>query len=351
MITMEWNRINTAILLTAMLMAGVAYGQPGQAPNVRVDAAAMRTLSSTTLVPGTVVSRNDANLAAEVEGRLVSVLDVGSRVSGGDPVARIEDTVLKLLQAELDAQVSRAEARLRFLEGEERRFAKLAEENLAAAAQLDQTRSDRDVANGDLRVARARLAQNQDQLARTVIRAPFDGVIVERRLMPGEWVTEGSDVVRLVDQEDLEVIARAPLEFYRFVQPGHALDVRAGSLTEPAIVRTVVAVGDENTHQFEFRLDLERGLFPVGQTLRVSVPTSGLQEVLVVHRDALVLRPEGISLFVVDAENQVRQVSVTTGISSGDHIEVRGAIAAGDRVVVRGNERLQPGQTVNVAGS
>ncbi len=115
-----------------------------------------------------------------MEGRLISVADVGTRVQRGEAVARIEDTVLKLQHTELQAQVVRAEARLRFLESEEQRFARLAEENLAAVAQLDQTRSDRDVANGDLQVARARLAQNEDQLARTAIKAPFSGVIVER---------------------------------------------------------------------------------------------------------------------------------------------------------------------------
>lgn len=345
---MKGMRMKSAIAVLALLAVAPAMAQPGAAPNVRVDEASIRSLSSTTLVPGTVVSRNDANLAAEVEGRLLSVLDVGTPVTEGEPVARIEDTVLRLRKRELQAEVKRAGARLRFLENEERRFARLAEDNLAAATQLEQTRSDRDVAAGELAVARARLAQNEDQVARTALRAPFSGVIVERLMMPGERVTEGSDVVRLVDQQDLEVIARAPLEFYRFVQPGQALGVRAADIQTLATVRTVVAVGDENTHQFELRLNLDISLFPIGQTLRVSVPTSDLQEVLVVHRDALVLRPEGITVFVVDANDQAQQVSVTTGIGSGDLIEVRGTVSAGDRVIIRGNERLQPGQTVSV---
>jgi RND family efflux transporter MFP subunit len=348
---MKRIRTKSVITLLSVVVAAPVFAQTAQAPNVRVAPAAVRALSSTTLVPGTVISRNDANLAAEVEGRLLSVADVGTQVTRGESVARIEDTALRLRNQELQAEVARAKARLQFLESEERRFARLAEENLAAMTQLEQTRADRDVAAGELGVAQARLAQNEDQLARTAVEAPFRGTIVERLMMPGERVTEGSDVVRLVDQGDLEVIARAPLEFYRFVQPGQALDVRAGDLQARATVRTVVAVGDEDTHQFELRLDLEAGLFPVGQTLRVGVPTSDTQEVLVVHRDALVLRPEGITLFVVDANNQAQQVSVTTGIGSGELIEVRGAVSAGDRVVVRGNERLQPGQTVTITES
>jgi RND family efflux transporter MFP subunit len=336
-------------LLAGMFFMGLVEAQFGGAPVVRVDTAVIRSMSATTLVAGTVVSRNDANLAAEVEGRLVFVLDVGSFVAEGDPVARIEDTMLRLRHDELVAEVSRVEAGLAFLRNEERRFARLAESNLAAATQLEQTRADRGVAAGDLAVAKARLAQNDEQLSRTVIRAPFEGVIVERLLMPGEHVSEGHDVVRLVDQQHLEVIARAPLEYIRFTEPGQALRVAAGDIAAEAAVRTVVAVGDEDTHQFELRLDIESGLFPVGQTLRVSVPTSDLREVLVVHRDALVLRPESITVFVVEADDSVRQVPVSTGVGSGNLIEVRGDLQPGARVVVRGNERLQAGQQVNVA--
>lgn len=339
-----------AVLLAGALLAQVAGAQFGGAPDVRVDTAAIRPMSSTVTVPGTVVSRNDANLAAEVEGRLLSVLDVGTAVAEGEAVARIEDTMLRLRQDELAAEVSRVEARLEFLRNEERRFARLAENNLAATTQLEQTRADRDVAAGDLAVARARLAQNADQLRRTTVRAPFAGVVVERLLMPGERVTEGSDVVRLVDQQSLEVIARAPLDYFRFTQRGQVLRVAATGIVAEGVVRAVVAVGDENTHQFELRLDIEPGLFPVGQTLKVTVPTSDRREALVVHRDALVLRPESISVFVVGDDATVRQVAVTTGIGSGDFIEVRGTLEPGERVVVRGNERLQPGQKVNVVG-
>jgi RND family efflux transporter MFP subunit len=126
-------------------------------------------------------------------------------------VARVEDETLRLLNQELQAEIRRAEARLEFLANEVRRFATLAETNLASANQLEQARSEQAVAQGDLDVARARLAQNNDQLARTRILAPFDGVVVERMMRPGERVADGGVVVRLVNQERLEVVARAPL--------------------------------------------------------------------------------------------------------------------------------------------
>ena len=347
---------NTLILgavlpLLLLMQSSLVSAQMDAAALVRVAVASMQTLAPSTLVPATVVSRNDAKLSAEVEGRLVMVADVGAEVAAGDILAMIEDVTLRLRQRELQAEIGRAEARLRFLEDELKRFAKLTESNLSAVTQLDQTRSERDVALGDLEVARSRLAQNDDQLARTKITAPFDGIVVERLMTPGERVTEGSKVIRLVDQQNLEVIARAPLEYYPFVQTGQLLDLRAGELTTLGEVRTVVAVGDEQTHQFELRLDLEGSRFPVGQTLRVSIPTADSHKVLTVPRDALVLRPDGHSIFVVDANNQAQQVRVTVGVGQGEQIEVHGAVSPGDRVVIRVNERLRPGQIVNIMDS
>jgi RND family efflux transporter MFP subunit len=317
-------------------------------PNVRVAEATIQSLAATTLVPGTVVSRNDAKLAAEVTGRLIEVAEVGTVAARGDVVAKIEDTVIRLRMEELQAEVERAMARLKYLESEEQRYVKLAESNLAAATKLEETLSDRDVSRSDLQVAKVRLAQIEDQLDRTSIKAPFGGIVVERLMMPGERVDIGRNVVRMVDQQHLEVIARAPLEYYSFVRPGQQLELRTGSVITIGMVRTVVAVGSENTHQFELRLDIDSDRFPVGQTLRVSVPTSDIRDALVVPRDALVLRPGGISVFIVDKDGKARQVVVTTGIGTGQQIEIIGDLADGDTVIIRGNERLRPGQVVSI---
>jgi len=272
-------------------------------------------------------------------------------VKAGEPVALIEDGNLRLLQVELQAEIRRAEARMAFLENEVGRFATLAKTNLASATQLEQARAELAVAQGDLDVARARLAQNNDQLTRTRLLAPFDGVVVERLMNPGERVVDGGVVVRLVDPNNLEVVARAPLEYYAYSQPGEQLSLLAGEQNLLATIRTVVAVGDENTHQFELRLDLPGQPFPVGQTVRLAVASSDSREVLTVPRDALVLRPEGTSIFVINAEQQAQQVTVRTGLGSGDRIEVSGEVNAGDRVVIRGNERLQAGQSVEIMDS
>ncbi|MGY6553560.1 MAG: efflux RND transporter periplasmic adaptor subunit [Wenzhouxiangella sp.] len=333
----------------SLALIGTAQAQFGGPSPVELSEARLTQMAPTMQVAGTVISRADAFLSAEVEGRLMEVAEVGTRVEAGDVIARIEDTGLRLRAQELAAEISRAESRLRFLEAELGRFERLAETNLAALSQIELTRSERDVATSDLAVVRARLGQVEDQLARTRITAPFPGVIAERVSQAGERVATGARVVRLVNPDSLEVVARAPLNFYRYVRAGDELgmDVAGRELIGP--VRTVVSVGDEARHVFELRLDVTEPL-PVGQTVRVTIPTADVREVLAVPRDALVLRGDGIAVFIVDADNTARRIRVTTGIGTGEWIEVSGPIQAGDKVVIRGNERLRPGQEVMVRG-
>ena len=339
-----------ASALLVLISIPSAQAQFGEASPVELSVARVTMMAPTMQVAGTVVSRSDAFLSAEVEGRLIEVADVGMRVEAGEIIARIEDTTLRLRAQELAAEITRAQARLRFLEAELDRFERLAATNLAAVSQIEQTRSERDVATSDLAVVRSRLSQIEDQMSRTRIAAPFPGVVVERVSQVGERVAVGARVVRLLNPASLEVVARAPLNFYRYVQPGDelGLDIAGQELIAP--VRTVVSVGDEARHVFELRLDVSEPL-PVGQTVRVTIPTANVREVLAVPRDALVLRGDGIAVFIVDEDNKARRIRVSTGIGTGDWIEVLGPIQAGDRVVIRGNERLRAGQEVSIRGS
>ncbi|MDT8410802.1 MAG: efflux RND transporter periplasmic adaptor subunit [Wenzhouxiangellaceae bacterium] len=334
------------ILLLAGLTAG-AQAQFNAAAPVEVDQARLIAMAPTMQVAGTVLSRDDARLSAEVEGRLLAISEVGERFAEGDVLARIEDTTLDLRRRELAAEITSVEARLKFLDAELARYQQLAESRLASRTQIDQTRSDRDVAQSDLEIARSRLAQVTDQIERTRIRAPFDGVVAQRLVQAGERVSVGTEVLRVYNPNNLEVVARAPLDYYRFVQPGDELGVRVGEQVIGAPLRTLVSQGSESVHVFELRLDLKESL-PVGQTVRVTIPTADVREVLAVPRDALVLRSDGASVYVVDDKNTARQIQVAVGIGSDNLIEVKGAIQPGDRVVTRGNERLRPGQEVQV---
>jgi RND family efflux transporter MFP subunit len=186
------------------------------------------------------------------------------------------------------------------------------------------------------------------QLARTRIVAPFPGIVTERILSTGEHVTAGDPVVRLVQPDDLEVVARAPLASIDYIAEGTELVVIGDRYRGAGPVRTLVPFRDGRSHLFEVRVALAPTPWRVGESVRLVVPSAEPIEVLAVPRDALVLRREGTSVFRILDDDTAERVSVTTGLGSGGLIQITGGIAAGDRVVIRGAERLRPGQKVSI---
>lgn len=346
------NRLLAAVAAIAVTVPAFAQPPGGGGPPpaaVRVAVADRLTLSPTTTVPGTVTSRFDARVAAEVTGTLVFVADTGTAVKEGDVVARIENTQLRLVEVEAAASVQRETARLTFLAREADRLETLYQDGTVARSTYEQTVNNRDVSRSELAVQQARLAQARDQLGRTEIRASFDGVVAERLSQAGERVSPGDLVVRLTAPRELEIVARAPLASVPFLAEGLTLRVEVGDAAASAVIRTIVPFGDARSHLFEIRLDLPAdGDWSAGQAVRVAVPTGGAREVVAVPRDALILRREGAAVFRISAENQAERIPVLTGASDGEMIEVQGMVQAGDRIVVRGGERLRPGQPVRV---
>ncbi|MCA1799137.1 MAG: efflux RND transporter periplasmic adaptor subunit [Xanthomonadaceae bacterium] len=346
------NRLLAVVAAFAVTVTAFAQPPGGGGPPpaaVRVAAAERLTLSPTTTVPGTVTSRFDARVAAEVTGTLVFVADTGTAVQEGDVVARIENTQLRLVEAEAAASVQRETTRLTFLAREADRLDTLYQDGTVARSTYEQTVNNRDVSRSELAVQQARLAQARDQLGRTEIRASFDGVVAERLSQAGERVSPGNLVVRLTAPRELEIVARAPLASVPFLTEGLTLRVEVGDAVASAVIRTIVPFGDARSHLFEIRLDLPAdGDWSAGQAVRVAVPTGGAREVIAVPRDALILRREGAAVFRISAENQAERIPVLTGASDGEMIEVQGMVQAGDRIVVRGGERLRPGQPVRV---
>lgn len=341
--------IRTLFVLGVALTSSNATAQFDMPPAPVVVAKAARMLLAPSIdVPGTVVSRFDSRLAAELSANIVWIAEVGTRVKKGDAVARLADITFRLREMEASSEVKREQARVVYLTSEVKRLKQLALDNNAAKSLLEKTISDLGVAESDEAIARARLGIAQVAMAITVIKAPFSGIVTERLRSLGEHLTVADEVIRLVDPDSIEVVARAPLNTVNFISEQDVLELHNDYRQGKGVVRTIVPFGDPQSHMFEVRLNVDPEVWVVGESLRVPMPTSLAREVLTVPRDALVLRREGASVFRVTADNKVEKISVITGLGAGSLIEVSGNLEAGDTIVVRGAERLHSGSSVQI---
>lgn len=317
-------------------------------PAVVAERVVLKRIAPQITLAGTVVSKNDSQLAADVEGRVASVADVGTVVKEGDVVARLDDSVASMQLSSDKANVARLAAQLRFDRAQAERMENLFSQNAIAKATRDQAISARDVDVGALAQAQAVLSKSQYNRDHDEIRAPFAGRVVQRLINPGEYATAGKPIVRLVDIGTLEVSAQAPIQYSQFVHEGQTITTLIEDKPVAATVRAIVPVGDQLSRTVEIRLVLAAGTAFVGDSAKVQIPSAAPRDAIAVPRDALLLREEGTYLFKLDKNNTAVRVGVETGSAEGDLIEVHGPVSVGERVVIRGAEHLEAGQKVRV---
>ncbi len=333
--------------LLSLPLAGLA--QPAPVP-VAVDQARLDTFSASLWVSGTVISRNDAHIGAETDGRITWVADVGETIGEGEPIATIDDTDLELELEDNQARLESLRARERFLNNNMARLNSLAVNNNASANQLDEARAELDMITQDIRRADVTVSQTRRRIAQTRVLAPFTGIVVERQVEVGEFVARGAQVARLVDTEHREIRAQAPLSVSGYLREGLEVSVQHQEMATLSPVKRVIPVGDERSRMFEVRIAANNPAWVVGSPVRVALPNSDPRKLVAVPRDALVLRGSEMFVLRVTSDNTVEKIKVATGIGLGSLVEVIGNVSGGDRVVTRGAERLQSGQEVVIAG-
>jgi RND family efflux transporter MFP subunit len=325
--------------------------QQMRAANVNVASAEFKALSPYAWVSGTVVSRNNSNLASEVSGRLIKLANLGSRVSKGDVIATIDDRNLQNRKQELNAALISTKANYRFLSAEVERIRALTKKNLLSKTDLDRAISNRDIAFGALSEAQARLIQVEQDIEYTLVRAPFDGLVTKRLSNIGEYIDGGTAIIHLVETAELEASVFAPLSTYQYLQKIETLAIKSEMGSGLARIKSLIPVADRRSHLMEIRLDMTDYGWPIGLPLKVAVINGEQQDVLAAPRDALVLRKDGISIFKVTADNTAQEVNVTVGIGAGDMVQIKGDVKAGEQLVIRGAERLNDGQPLQIKAS
>lgn len=337
--------LTSAFAFVAAMQAAQAQANAPAVPVV-VTTAREEKVGASLTATGTVVSRNDARISGEVGGTLAWIAEPGANVRRGETVARIDGERLSLTLRDSEATLKRLEAQLQLLSTQRTRLETLG--NVVSQSQLDEALSREHMAEQDVEQARVARDRARLDLNRATVRAPFDGVVAERLSQSGEFVSGGTPLLRLVNDRDLEVVARAPLTTADAVGAGAIAQLVDGDHKGSGKVRAVIPVGDERSRMVELRIALTDKSWRVGAPVRVEIAPRTLKAVVTVPRDAVILRQGTSYVMRVKPDNTAERVAVNIGPGYANHVQIDGLLQAGDRVVVRGGERLEPGQAVKV---
>jgi RND family efflux transporter MFP subunit len=359
-------------------------GGKGPAREVRLAQAEERRLARTVDVSGTLAAAEQTQLGFKIAGRLDRLLvDIGSPVRRGQVIARLSPTdfELKVRQAETALQQARAQlglspsgandavdptqtagvkqaaATLKQAQLNRDRMARLFQEQLIPRSDLDTAEANFGVADGRYQEAtetartrqallsqrRSELAIAQQQLADSVLTAPFDGAIRERLVNAGDYLAAGAPVAVLVRVHPLRLRLAVPEREAAGIQAGQpvALTVEGDAAKHTGrVARISPAISEDNrTLMVEAEVPNADGSLRPGAFARAEIVVQAGDTAVLVPASSIVTFA-GIQKVVGVQDGKAVEKKVRTGRHSGDQVEIVDGIKPGDSVVI------QPGNIV-----
>lgn len=307
-------------------------------------------------VTGTVEALDDAALSAQASGTLVSVEELGAPVSAGETVAQINPREARAAVEQAQAQVESAEAQYELAKDNYERQEPLYQDSIISAAEFESVRTELAQARANLSQARASLSQAEEQLANTRIVTPFDGTVEERLRKPGEQVSPGDQVVRVVNTQRVRVRAGVPERYVNDLERDDRVRVQARSTTLDERTGRIIFVGntinpESRTFPIEVEIPNEDSRLKPEMVARLFITREQMEDALVIPRSAVSRDEEGLDVYTVthrDSFAVVNIQSITLGPTSGNRAVVRSGLEAGQELIVVGQTDVSEGDTVSV---
>lgn len=363
-----------ACLLVCFTIAGLA----GCSNERRAAAAAPEAVSGVAVITahevtvpdwleavGTVRAAQTSQLASQIMGTILEVrVREGERVQSGQVLALIDDAqpragVEQATAAELAAQkgIAASESEFRLAEITWKRYQHLYEKQTVSPQEFDgvtaryqSAEARRDMARATLAQASAALAQARTSLAYTQIRAPFAGVVAERKADPGTLASPSTPILTLEDTQSYRIEVTVDETDVRLVRVGQSAPVKIDALGNaelPGKVVQVVPAADPGSRSFLVKIRLPRdvrlrsGLFGRAQFSR------GERPALLIPRAAVVERGQLQGVYVVEANQIAGMRYITLGTPVGQQVEVLSGLVSGERVIAAPGGRELGGKRIS----
>jgi len=299
-----------------------------------------QTVTHERLFDGVVEAVQQTTVSAQTTGRVLEIhYDVDDYVERGAVLVRLRDVDQRAALDKAQAQLKGAQARYKQAELEYKRIKEVFEKKLVSKSAFDKARAERDAAQAQLEAARAAVAQAKEQLAYTVVRAPYSGIVTERHVEVGETVQPGQPLMTGLSLEKLRVETPVPqrlINSVRELRKARVFPDRPQQTAIPAQRLVFFPYADSKTNTFEVRVDLPegtRGLFP-GMFVKVGFAV-GQRQRLVVPARAVAYRSEVTGVYVVEAGERVVLRQIRRGRITPDGLaEVLAGLDPGEVVAL-----------------
>lgn len=346
--------IKRNICLCALAFISIAAN--AQSPRVVLGEVERGPLVEEIALNGTVAAQRNVEISVSIGGLVRErVVDIGTRVSRGDLLLRLDDELPRLEHDRSKAEVREAEKRL----AEAQRLLDQARSVSGGRVipATEQARRSSEVGIAEAALGRTRAAERLQaaRLRRHALHAPFDAIVSARAADVGQWLEPGDAVFTLVDTADLLLDFQVPQQAFHLLGPKAALFVDIPDAGKrPADITIWLPLTDVQARTFLLRArpPADAHLVP-GMAVSATLRLVRNEEALSVARDAINRYPDGrVTVWVAEpagdaGTHRVREQLVRIGGSAGDKVFVSEGLKGSERVVTRGNETLRDGIEVS----
>ncbi len=356
-----------AIALSIALMVGVAGC--GGTQNAGQQAIAVNTYKITTedthvtdRFTGTIVARNDVPVRARVTGYVVEkYVQDGQQVAAGDPLFRIDGRSYEASLAAAQANAAQANATAQNAQVDLERYRILVAQNAIARQTYDTQRANAEAYQQAYEAAEAQVKIASDNVGDTVITAPFSGTLGLDSVDLGTFVTAGSTALVTLKSGN-PVLVEFSVSESEYLSISKTSGDGLGGLKELTLTLSDGTIYPYKARVTQVSKSLDTGSGKVIIKAEVNNPDNLLlpgmfvtvesqgkeikNAILVPTRSILQVLSKDF-IFVVDADNKVKQVPITKTSTQGLYTVITGDLKAGDQVIVDGLTKAKPGAVVN----
>ncbi len=314
-------------------------------------------LSSGPVVTGSIQPERKADLRAEISAVVLQVLkENGDGVRRGDVLLRLDPTSIRDNLQSAEANVRNASQALDQAERNLQRLKTLRDSGMTSLQALDDAEVRYNGAQSELSASQARAVLARQQLERTVVRAPFDGVVSERKVSAGDTASVGKELLKVIDPSSMRFTGRVSADKISVVSVGQTVSFRINGYVGREFRGKVTRV-DPSANDVTRQVEVLVGFSDINQPRVAGLYAEGVIEAtsakaVTLPESVLVRAGDKTSVWRVKA-NTINQIDLTLGARDPrtGNFEVRGGLADGDLIVRNPSSSFKNGQSVELVSA